>query len=574
MPATSSSFIAKARTGIAGLDDMTRGGLPVGRVTLIEGGPGSGKTLLALRTLAHGAGVDGEPGIFVAFEESPGNIKDNIASLNWARAESWEDSVFFLDAQPSPDTVHSGGFDLGGLLAILGAKAKEMGARRIVFDAIDVLLALLPHAAARRRELYRLHHWLLAQPMTAIITAKAADAEGAAPDLEALGFLQFMVDCAITLRRDVVGGISQRSLRVLKYRGSGFTENQAPLLIGQQGIEVSYATFQPEASAAVTDERVSTGVARLDAMLEGGYHRGASILISGSPGTAKTTLCGAFAHAACQRGERTLFVSFDSPAAELIRNIGSVGIELAPYVEKGLLRCFATRSLAGSAEVHLTRIKATAREHGARCVIIDPLSALTMDGNIYSHSVAERLIDWAKTEGITLLCTTLLGQLHHADENTPLLVSAIADTWIHLSYVVHAGERNRALTIVKSRGTGHSNQVREMLLSNDGVTLDDVYLADGEVLMGTLRWAAEREEALVRAETRAEAELQRLRLGTEAAEIEGRLGLLHRQLEVKQAEYAALLRAGAELGAEEMRTKVELRRRRGADRLAPEVNHA
>jgi circadian clock protein KaiC len=556
----------KAPTGIAGLDAITRGGLPAGRVTLIEGGPGAGKTLLALQTLVQGTRIDAAPAIFVTFEEAPERLRANAAGFTWAAGTDWQRATFFLDAQPSPDLVQSGSFDLDGLLAALGAKVAETGARRIVFDAIDVVLALLPDTAARRRELHRLQQWLQAREITTILTAKATAPGEDGADVAALGFLPFMVDCAIALRHEVTAGVSQRSLRVLKYRGSGFAENQSPLLIGSHGIEIAHAAREGEGDAPVTDERVGTGIARLDAMLQGGYHRGASILISGAPGTAKTTLCGSFAEAACRRGENTLLVSFDSRGEEILRNLDSVAIRLAPHLASGRLRILSARAVHGSAEAHLMWLKAEATAHGARCLVIDPLSALAHDGNAgFAHSVAERLIDWAKARGITLLCTSLVGEAQPGQESTPLQVSTIADTWIHLSYLVRAGERNRALTIIKSRGTGHSNQVRELLLSSQGVTLDDVYLADGEVLMGTMRWARENAARARAAEQEAAAEAHYLRLEAETSEIEGRLTLLRQQLAVKRTEAAALRQAREDRRDDLRRAQAELREKRQAD---------
>lgn len=563
----------RAPTGIAGLDQMTLGGVPTGRVTLVEGGPGAGKTVLALQSLAHGA-MAGEPGIFVAFEESPRHILANLAGFDWAADARWQGRVAFLDAQPSPDLVQSGAFDLDGLLAVIGAQAAATGARRIVFDALDVALALLPDAAARRRELHRLYHWLPAHGLTTIITAKAARADTAAPDPEGLNFLQFLVDCSIVLRHDIIGGISQRSLRIAKYRGSAFSENAAPMVIGPGGVEVAFMAPARETFTPVSSERITTGVARLDAMLSGGYYRGASVLISGAPGTAKTTLSGAFAEAACRRGEPALFVSFDSLGQELVRNLRAVGIDLTPHCDAGLLRIHATRALSSSAETHMLRIQAMAQAQGTRCLVVDPLSALSQDGNAaYSHSIAERLIDWAKARGITILCTSLVDPASPETEGTPLQVSTIADTWLHLSYRSQAGERNRALTIIKSRGTGHSNQVRELLLSDHGVTLQDVYLADGEVLMGTLRWAREHAETQRAAEAAAQAERDRMRLEAEASEIESRIALLRRDLALKEAERAMLSGSIAARDAGTDRSRLELGRRRRADTGRTEPPH-
>ena len=322
---------SKARTGIEGFDEITHGGLPRGRTTLLEGGPGSGKTLMALQTLVNGIRLDKEPAIFVAFEESAERIMSNAAKFGWDLAALQKKNLFLLDAQQSPDFAQSGDFDLNGMLAILDAKARDMGARRIVFDALDVLLALLDNPTAQRREVYRLHQWLLERGFTAIITSKSGGYEMNAPNRTQLGFMQFMVDCAVVLNHQVVEGVSQRNMRVVKYRGSAFAENESPFLIGEAGLEVAGARVlgQPEAvNLSGTLERVSSGVARLDAMLGGGYYRGAGILITGFPGTAKSTLSGAFAEAACMRGERTLFISFDSDANEVIRNLASVHIRL------------------------------------------------------------------------------------------------------------------------------------------------------------------------------------------------------------------------------------------------------
>lgn len=553
-------ILPKAPTRITGLDEITGGGLPQGRTTLLDGGPGCGKTVLALQTLVNGARHYREPGIFVAFEENSRRIIANAATFGWDLPALQQEGLFFLDAQPSPAMIQSGDFDLGGLLAALDAKVKEMGAHRIAFDALDVVLTLLDDAAAARREVHRLHDWLLERELTALITHKA-DSESA------LGFMQFMVDCAIALTHDMVQGVSQRSLRVIKCRGSGFEENAAPLVIGSEGMDIAYAAGHDRAQAPVTSERVSSGVERLDTLLGGGYYRGASILITGAPGTAKTTLCGTFAQAACRRGEATLLVSFDSRGDELIRNLASVGIDLRGFVDAGLLRLSAARAISGSAEIHLMRVKHLAREHGARCVVIDPVSALSKSGNAdVAHSVVERLIDWAKNKGITLLCTSLLDQISPQLESTPLQISTIADTWIHLNYQVHAGERNRSLSIVKSRGTGHSNQVRELILNNHGVTLTDVYTAGGEVLMGTLRYEQERAQRLARQSADADNRRRRQQLAAETAQLEARLQALRQELELKRLEQAESADREQEVERDRTAAETTVRDYRGADK--------
>jgi len=561
----------KSPTGIAGFDSVSTGGLPRGRTTLLVGGPGSGKTVFALQFLAHGARACREPGIFVAFEESSGRILANAATFGWnLPGLRQRGRLFFVDAQPVPDLIQSGDFDLGGMLAALEAKTMELGAPRIVFDALNIVLAMLPDAAARRRELHRVHAWLLARRLTGVITMQAgwdaADPIGQLP----LGYMQYMVDCVVILTHGVVQGVSQRNLRVQKYRGSGFDEDEAPFLIGKNGIEVAIARSPGRASVKVTGERVSTGVQRLDTMLGGGYYRGASVLITGSPGTAKTILSGAFAEAACRRGERTLFFSFDSECAEVIRNLASVGIRLDRYVKSGALRIIPARSITGSAEVYLGQFKTLAKEHGARCIVIDPVSTWSTSGNnLTAQGVAERLIDWAKAEGITLVCTKLLNEMSSQTESAALQISTLADTWIHLNYLVQAGERNRSLSIIKSRGTAHSNQVRELLLSDEGVTLTDAYTAGGEVLMGTLRWEKESAEHARHEASEVAAKLKRVRLDAEEAELKVQLQALQVELDAKLVEKALLASTTQTRKGELSQGRTRMRELRGSDAAKP-----
>jgi circadian clock protein KaiC len=562
---------SKAPTGITGFDAITGGGLPRGRTTLLVGGPGSGKTLFALQFLVHGAQDCKEPGIFVAFEESSKRIVANAESFGWKLAELRRKKLFFMDAQPLPDLVQSGDFDLSGMLAALGAQTRETKARRIVFDALDVALALLPDLAAKRREIYRLHAWLLASELTGLITLKVGGDQTSAISQQPFGFMQFMVDCTVILNHSVVLGVSQRNLRVQKYRGSGFDEDESPFLIGKGGLEVAVARTPDRVDAKVTNERVSSGVERLDTMLGGGYYRGASVLITGFSGTAKTTLSAAFAEAACRRGERTMFVSFDSDGTEVIRNLASVGIRLQRYVKNGCLRMISARAITGSAETYLVRIKALAKAHGARCLVIDPVSRWSKSGNdLTARSVAERLIDWAKAEGTTLVCTRLLDEMSSpAEGGSPLQISTLADTWIHLNYLMQAGERNRGLSIVKSRGTAHSNQVCELILSDAGVTLTDAYTAGGEVLMGTLRWEKESAERVANKAAEVAAKLKRVRLDAEEAELEVRLKAVQTELVVKQLEKALLVRATQSREGELSRGRTRMRELRGADAAKP-----
>jgi circadian clock protein KaiC len=562
----------KAPTGIVGFDELTRGGLPEGRATLLAGSPGSGKTIFALHFLVHGVRSCREPGIFVAFEEAPARIIGNQRGFGWNLETLIPKKIYFMDAQPNTEFLQAGDFDLSGMLAALGGIADKIRARRIVFDAIDVLLAHLPDAQARRRETYRIHEWLLSRDLTGLITAKAAGEDTSEFGLQPFGFMQFMVDCTVTLNHRMILGVSQRNLRVQKYRGSSFDENESPFVISKSGFDVAIAPALGLTDIPVSTQRVTSGIGRLDTMLGGGYYLGSSVLITGSPGTAKTTLCGAFAEAACRRGERTLFVSFDSDGREVARNLMSVGIQLQRQVKRGLLRLISARTIIGSSETLLVRIKSIAQEFGARCLVIDPVSTLSKAGNeLTAHGVAERLLDWCKRDGITLVCSSLLDDTENQQNgSTPLQISTLADTWIHLNYLIQSGERNRALSIVKSRGTAHSNQVRELVLSGSGITLTDIYTSGGNVLMGTLRW--ERENALRSASGIAETEsgIKRLRLEAEEAELRVRLQSLRTELQAKRTEKQLLARTVENRRSETARGLRRINKMRGADSLAEE----
>ena len=484
--------IEKSETCIAGFDEITGGGIPRGRVTLLLGGPGAGKTVFALETLVNGARNRKEPGIFIAFEENTRQIMENAGTFGWDLQELERERLFFLDARLSPTVVQAGEFDLAGMLAAVSAKVKEMNATRVVFDGIDVLLSLLDDPNAERREMYRLYEWLQAERLTGIITGKSAEADR--PTTERYAFMQFMVDCVVLFQHRLADRVSLRTVRVMKYRGSAFAENEFPLVISRNGIQVS--TFTPQSlGREASTERISTGITRLDTMLEGGYYRGSSALISGAPGTAKTTLSAACAEAACKRGETALVMTFDEGASQYVRNLNSVGIDLAPHVKSGRLIIISVRTESQGAEEHLLHLKSLIEEHEPTVLVIDPISALAKTGGYIAASHASlRIMDFAKARGLTTICTSLVSSDDAETESTATQISTIADTWIHLAYIVKGGERNRTLTVVKSRGTHHSSQVRELLLSDQGISLADVYSAGGEVLVGTARWEREREE--------------------------------------------------------------------------------
>jgi circadian clock protein KaiC len=551
--------VTKVPTGIQGFDEITDGGLPRGRTTLVMGGPGCGKTVFALQSLVNGAHLSRESGIFVAFEESTLQIVANAATFGWDLPALTKKKLFFLDARLSPEIVKAGEFDLIGMLNVLEAKAKQIHATRIVFDGIDVLLGLLDDPVAERRELYRIRDWLAQTGLTGTITQKA----GASDADHRYEFLQFMVDCVVVLRHKVVDGSAFRNLRVMKYRGSSFSGDEFPISLTSEGMQLTNRGPK-ELKYPVTNEKVSSGLPRLDHMLNGGYYRGSNVLISGAPGTAKSTLSGLFAVAACARGERTLYVSFDEGASQIVRNLKSVDIHLTPHLKSGLLEMYSTRTRGPNVEDQFGALRDKVRHYRPRCLIVDPLSALSAKlSHLASADAAQQFLDFLKVEGITVVNTSLMNGIS-TDEATATGISTIADTWIHLSYVVQDGERNRALTIVKSRGTGHSNQVRELTLSNNGVTLTDVF-AQGKVLMGVARWEWEQGELAGAKRTKVDAELKRLQLQLSQAEAAARLLVVQTEMEARSAEIAVLADATGSASKLVKTDRAVLRRMRHAD---------
>lgn len=564
------ALLAKVPTGIKGFDEITYGGLPFGRTTLVRGGPGCGKTVFAVQSLVNAARDRREPGILVAFEENANQVVANAATLGWDIPALAARRLFFLDASLSPEMINAGAFDLTRLLNVLHAVSEEAGAKHIVFDGIDVLLRLLDDPVAERREIYRVRDWLSRSGLTAIITQKV----GADDDLswQHYNFMQFMADCVINLGHQVIAGSGFRNIRVMKYRGSGFLGDEFPITITEAGIQVTNRG-PVELKYMVTKGRVSSGLPRLDVMLCGGYYRGSNVLISGAPGSAKSTLAGLFVAAACERGERAMYVNFDEGAAQITRNLSSVGIRLKPHQKSGLLKIYSTRTRGPNIEDQFGELRTLIRAHKPRCLVVDPLSALSSKlAHIASADATQMFLDYLKAEGITVVNTSLLDG-PDVSESTATGISTIADTWIHLSYVVHEGERNRALTIVKSRGSGHSNQVRELTLSHAGVTLTDVFTAQGQVLMGVARWEREQVERAAKQETIRASEIARVKLNSAQAEAGARLMALTTEMEARKAEIALLNHEMA--SASELRTtdRLALRKLRHADEESPLPKH-
>ncbi len=531
--------LTKTPTGISGFDIISGGGLPSGRITEIIGGPGAGKTVFALHCLVHRLTALGEPGVFVSFEEETGHIRANMASFDWDFQADTE-KLIFVDARMPAATRQGGEFDLSGMLAGLGAMAAETGASTIVFDGIGVLLSALDDEKLEIQELTRLDEWIRGFGVTALLTAKSFGSNER--DQRRSDRLQYMTDCVIELEKIYTPTTSSRSLRILKYRGSGFAANPMPAVITRAGFEL-VALSATRLDYPVFTDRISSGIPRLDALLGGGYLRGCSVLVSGSPGTSKSSLAASFVAAACARGERAVFVSFDESGAQIVRNALSIGLDLAPYVSSGQLVLASEFSGGFSPEEHFVTIRGLIRQHAPHCLVIDPLSALMKGDYAFAKIICESVLDQAKSRSITLLCTSLLEQAGTDQEFSASYVSTIADTWIHVSYLARDGERNRALTIVKSRGTSHSNQVRELSLSGRGIELRDVYTSEGEVLMGSARRQKEAEDRRRHLENEIALKRKRLQSEAEIADIRSRIAAMTREMEWKlnEANAAAVL---------------------------------
>lgn len=558
--------LQKTPTGIEGFDALVLGGLPQGRITVIAGAAGTGKTIFALQSLAYGAIKGNEPGVFVAFEEDADSVIANAASFGWALQQfEAEGRLAFVDARLSPDTVRSGEFDFEGLLAAVGAQVDAIGAKRVVLDAPEVLLRLLPDPLMARLEMQRVNAWLARRQVAGLITTQG-DSLG-----ESIGqgtdYLRYLADCVVLLRQQVVAGTAVRELRVAKYRGSAHDGNEHPFIISpDEGIVVGGEMV--EGPEPVSMERVSTGIDSLDTMLDGGYFRGSSVLITGRPGTAKTTLSAAFLAAACDRGERSLFVTFDEDGREVVRNMHSVGISLESHVDRGCLRLDTRWAHTDDISVHLLAIRRLIEHIGARCVALDAVhTLLRTSGDIGAkRNTAEqllRLVCWCKGRNVTVLATGLSEVPHGAEEaSTEMRISTGTDVWIQLSYSERGGERNRALNIVKARGIPHSNQVRELILTRTGPRLTDVFSAGGEVLMGTQRLE---KEAAVRAEAarhRAEARRREGELEAAEAELVALIKAKELELEARREERKVLLEAHRleEQQREALRSEVVIRR--------------
>lgn len=550
--------LLKIPTGIKGLDEITGGGLPAGRPTLVCGGTGCGKTLLAMEFLVRGASQFSEPGVFMSFEEKSEELAQNIASLGFDLNE------LILQKQLVIDHVHlesreieeTGEYDLEGLIIRLGYAIDTLGAKRVVLDTIEALFSGLSNEAILRSELRRLFSFLKEKGVTAIVTGEQGERTFTRYGLE-----EYVADCVIFLNHSVSQLIATRRMRIVKYRGSAHGTNEYPFLIDRHGFSVmpisSLGLDHPASS-----ERVPTGVARLDAMLEGlGYYRGSSVLVTGTAGTGKSSLAAHFVDAACRRGERCYYFAFEESQNQIIRNMRSIGIDLGQWVDRGLLRFQNARPSLYGLEMHLVVMHRAVDEFQPSIVVLDPVSNLVASASeLEVKSMLLRLIDYLKMRQITALCTDLTSTSGSL-ERTEVGISSLMDTWLLLQVMESSGERNRRLYLLKSRGMAHSNQVREFILSDAGVQLRDVYLGPGGVLTGASRLAQEARDAAEALERQRDVERRHREIERRKTVITAQIAELTAQLETENEELERMIareqqRAATQLVDSELLAKV------------------
>lgn len=559
--------LEKAPSGITGLDEVTGGGLPRGRPTLICGSAGSGKTLLGMEFLVRGAAQFDEPGVFMAFEETVSDLAKNFASLGFDLKRLAADKKLLIDHVyiERSEIEETGEYDLEGLFIRLGHAIDAIGAKRVVLDTIEAIFSGFTNASILRAELRRLFRWLKEKGVTAVVTGERGEAH-----LTRHGLEEYVSDCVVVLDHRVTDQIATRRLRVVKYRGSLHGTSEYPFLIGENGFSVLPITSLGLNHAAPT-ERLGTGIGRLDTMLSGGYYRGSTVLVSGSAGTGKTSTAAAFLEAACRRGEKAVYFLFEESPNQVMRNMRSIGIELAPLANKGVLKFHAVRGTRHGLELHLATIHKVIEEFQPQVVAFDPLTNLRGSGSANEvKAMLGRLIDFLKSKGVTALCTSL----HHrgaddsAGETSEVEISSLMDTWILLRNLETGGERNRALYLLKSRGMAHSNQVREFVLTDQGIELVDVYSGSGEVLVGSARLSREaqaREAATLRQQ---EAALKLRHLERKRRIMEAQIVALRAEFEGEEDELKRLVEQQTQSGNRLADDRTEMAQSRWADATA------
>ncbi|MCK0511693.1 circadian clock protein KaiC [Aromatoleum buckelii] len=555
--------LEKAPTGIDGFDDITRGGLPRGRPTLVCGSAGCGKTLFGMEFLARGAAEFDEPGVFVAFEETPDELIRNAASVGFdlaALSAQGKLAIEHIYLERS-EIEETGEYDLEALFIRLGYAVDQVGAKRIVLDTLEALFAALPNEFILRAELRRLFRWLKQRGLTAVITG-----ERGAGTLTRHGLEEYVSDCVILLDVRMAEQVATRRLRIVKYRGSSHGSNEYPFLIdrGFTVLPITSVGLEHEAS----DERISTGIAQLDAMLEGkGLYRGSSVLLSGTAGSGKSSIAAHFAQASCARGERCLYFAFEESQQQILRNMRSIGVDLAACLEGGLLAFHNARPTQLGLEMHLALMYKTIRTFRPRMVIVDPISNfMSLGTQIEVRAMFTRLVDYLKTEGITAVFTSLTsGSAIDNLERTETEISSIIDAWLLLRDIETDGERNRAMYILKSRGMAHSNQIREFVLSERGIDLIEVYTGPEGVLTGSARLAREAQTREAQLDRTAQLELTRVRLEHKRHAIEAQVAALHAELAAEAAAFDTALKAeqGRDARFSEDRDRMATQRKKG-----------
>jgi circadian clock protein KaiC len=534
--------IEKAPTGITGLDEITYGGLPKGRPSLLCGSAGCGKTLFAMTFLYRGVVEFGEPGVFIAFEEHPSDLITNVGSLQYDIHKLIAEKKLAIDHVhiDRNDIEESGEYDLEALFIRLGFAIDSVGAKRVVIDTIETLFGAFDNHAALRSELRRLFDWLKQKGVTAIITGERGD--GA---LTRQGLEEYVADCVILLDNRVQDQLSTRRLRIVKYRGSAHGTNEYPFIINEQGITVMPITSAGLAHDAST-ERLSSGISDLDEMLEGkGYYRGSSILISGMAGAGKSTMAAHFADSICRSGERCIYFAMEESPQQIMRNMRSIGLDLQKWVSNGLLNFSARRPNLYGLETHLAAMYREVREFDPTAVVIDPMSALMSAGiTMDVHSMILRLVDFLKARGTTALFTNL-GGVKAESATTEMQISSLMDTWLLLYNRESNGEHNRELYLLKSRGMAHSNQVREFVMTSDGIQLREAYIGPDGVLTGSARVAQEAKDQAVKLARQQEMERRSRDLDRRRREITAQMEILKAQLASEEAEAAMLNQEGA-----------------------------
>jgi circadian clock protein KaiC len=531
--------VGKSPTGIRGLDDVTQGGLPQGRPTLLCGSAGCGKTLFGMSFLYNGAVQYDEPGVFVAFEERPEDLIENVGSLNYDIDKLIAEKKIAIDHVEIERTkiAEAGEYDLDGLFIRLGFAIDSIGAKRVVVDTIEALFGGLENEQLLRSELRRLFEWLKAKGVTAIITGERGEGM-----LTRYGLEEYVADCVILLDNRVQDQLSTRRLRIVKYRGSAHGTNEYPFIIDEQGVTVMPITSSGLAHDAST-ERLPTGIPDLDQMLEGkGYFEGSSILVSGMAGSGKSTVAAHFVDATCASGRRCIYFAMEESPRQIIRNMRSIGIDLQKWDDKKLLRFSARRPSLFGLETHLATMYRDVADFEPDVVVIDPLSALlsaAATGDV--HAMVLRLVDFLKSRSVTALFTNL-GVVSGENAATEIQISSLMDVWLLLYNRESNGEHNGQLYLLKSRGMAHSNQVREFVLSSDGIKLRGAYVGPEGVLTGSARLAQEAKDralAVVREQDmeRRDREIERRR-----REVTAQIDILQAQLASEEAE-AALLNA-------------------------------